>query len=89
MFWDKAIHFFVAFFEHANAIKVELESGEVRENWVRKSHCRDGFELQIRRMSIRYTACETMELGESADPWIALQIPADEERDQNKKSSKK
>jgi hypothetical protein len=53
MFWGKAIHFFVAFFEHANAIKVELESGEVRENWVRKSHCWDGVELRTRRMLIR------------------------------------
>ena len=63
IFWGKANRFFVAFFEHTNAIEVELKSGEVRENRVRKPHCWDGVELQRRCILIRYTAYETMELG--------------------------
>jgi hypothetical protein len=63
IFLGKANHFFVAFFEHTGAIEVELKSGEVRENRVRKPDCWDSVELQTRRMLIRYTGYETMELG--------------------------
>jgi hypothetical protein len=39
-------YFLVALSEHAEAIEVELESGEVREDRVRESYGWDGIELR-------------------------------------------
>jgi hypothetical protein len=39
-------YFLVALSEHAEAIKVELESGEVREDRVREPYCWDSIELR-------------------------------------------
>jgi hypothetical protein len=39
-------YFLISFFEHRNAVKVKLESGQVRENWVRIPYGWDGVELE-------------------------------------------
>jgi hypothetical protein len=46
IFNESANYFVVALSEHADAIKVELESGEVREDRVREPYGWDGIELR-------------------------------------------
>ena len=58
--WQGEIDYFlVALFEHIAIIKkIQLESGKVRENWVREPNSWDGIELGA-RVFIRDSRIET------------------------------
>jgi len=40
----------IPIFKHGKPMKDETESGEVRENWVRESDCRNSIELRTTRV---------------------------------------